>query len=115
MDITEDVKKSILSNSFFKGKVVSGSMEPVVMIGDDIVVEIKSLDLKRFDIIVFVQDQKLICHYLWTTNKFIRPILMQTRSMSGARDFPIKEENYIGKVVSHRLSFFQKMKILFFK
>lgn len=107
--------ESILSQPFFRGTIVSGSMEPVIMTGEGIVVSVKCRELKRFDIIVFVQDQKLICHYLWTTNKFVKPILMQTRSMGGSRDFPIKEEDYVGKVLSHKLSWLQKIKILLSK
>lgn len=90
-------------------------MIPVIQIGEDIVVEVKSENLKRFDIIVFVQDNKLICHYLWSQNKLVKPLLMQTRNMGGGKDYPIKEEEYIGKVLSHRLSFWQKLKILLFK
>lgn len=115
MKIDHEVKTKILSQPFFKGKIVSGSMIPVIQIGEEIVVDIKAKELKRFDIIVFVQDEKLICHYLWTMNKIVTPLLLQTRSMGGAKDYPIREEDYIGRVVSHRLSFFQKLKIIFSK
>jgi hypothetical protein len=37
---------------------------------------------------------------------------MQTRNIHGGKDYPIKEEDYIGKVVSHKLSFFRKLKII---
>lgn len=115
MVIDENVKKKILAQPFFKGKIVSGSMIPVIAIGEEITVEIKARELKRFDIIVFVQNQKLICHYLWTMNKIVEPRLMQTRSMGGGKDFPISEDEYIGKVISHRLSWWNKLKIIFSK
>ena len=115
MKVDEELKTRILSQPFFKGKIVSGSMVPVIQIGEEILVDIKAKNLKRFDIIVFVQDEKLICHYLWTRNKFVTPLLLQTRSMGGGKDFPITEEDYIGKVISHHLSFFQKLKIVFSK
>lgn len=115
MDIDENVKKKILEQPFFKGKIVSGSMVPVIAIGEEITVEVKARELKRFDIIVFVQHQKLICHYLWTMNKIVQPHLMQTRSMGGHKDFPIGEDEYIGKVISHRLSWWNKLKIIFSK
>lgn len=115
MKIDHELKTRILSQPFFKGKIVSGSMIPVIQVGEEIVVDIKARDLKRFDIIVFVQDEKLICHYLWTMNKVVTPLLMQTRNMGGGKDYPIMEEDYIGRVVSHRLSFFQKLKIIFSK
>ncbi len=115
MDIDESVKKKILGQAFFKGKIVSGSMVPVISIGEEITIEVKARELKRFDIIVFVQHQKLICHYVWAMNKIVEPRLMQTRSMGGGKDFPIGEDDYIGKVISHRLSWWNKLKIIFSK
>ena len=90
-------------------------MIPVINIGDEILVEVKAKNLKRFDIIVFLQDDILICHYLWNLNRFIEPLLLQTRNMSGGKDYPINEDAYIGKVLSHRLSFFRKLRIILFK
>lgn len=112
MEINDEILSKILSQPFFKGKVVTGSMVPVIAIGDNIMVDIKAKNLKRFDIIVFVQDGKLICHYLWAMNKFVEPMLMQTRSMGGIKDYPIQESQYVGKVISHHLSLWQKIKIL---
>jgi signal peptidase I len=112
MEVTDELKASILKQPFFRGKIVSGSMIPVIQIGEEIVVEVKATELKRFDIIVFVQHEKLICHFLWTMNRVVEPKLMQTRSMIGGRDIPISEDDYIGKVVSHRLNWWHKLKII---
>jgi len=113
--IDEEQKLKILAAPYFKGTIVSGSMEPVIKVGEEILIEVKAKNLKRFDIIVFVRDEKLVCHYLWNLNRFIRPLLLQTRNIQGLRDYPIKEEDYIGKVVSHKLSFLRKLKIVFSK
>jgi len=113
--VDKELVKQILGQPFFKGTIVSGSMIPVIQIGEEILVEVKAKNLKRFDIIVFVQNERLICHYLWSHNQFFEPILLQTRNMGGGKDYPIKEEDYLGKVLSHRLSFWQKLKILLFK
>jgi signal peptidase I len=115
VEITDELKKKILEQPFFKGKIVSGSMIPVIEIGEEIMVEVKAKELKRFDIIVFVQHQKLICHYLWTINKIVEPRLMQTRSMGGGKDFPISEDEYVGRVISHHLNWWHKLKIIFVK
>ncbi len=114
MEIDENLKADILSRPFFKGRVITGSMVPVIKIGEDIVVDVKARELKRFDIIVFIQDKKLICHYLWNINQVVEPRLMQTRNMSGGLDFPIPEKDYIGKVVSHRMPLWRILKITFF-
>jgi signal peptidase I len=114
VEITEKIKEQILSRPIFKGKIVSGSMVPVIMIGEEITVIVKERNLKRFDIIVFLSEGKLVCHYLWRMNEIVTPRLMQTRSMLGGTDLPIEEKDYIGKVVSHHLSKWRKIKLLFF-
>ncbi len=114
MKIDKKLKEEIISRPFFRGKIITGSMIPVINIGEEITVEVKAKNLKRFDIIVFMQDDILICHYLWNINRFIEPLLLQTRNISGGRDYPIKEEDYIGKVLSHRMSFIRKLRIIFF-
>jgi signal peptidase I len=97
---------------FFRGKIISDSMEPVLNIGDKITVEVGRKELERFDLIVFYSQDKLICHYLWAMNRLVEPILLQTRSTKyGLRDYPIGLEDYLGKVVSHRLNAWEKMKI----
>jgi hypothetical protein len=98
---------------FFKGEIITGSMEPLIPVGTTITVAVNHVDLKRFDIIVFYLDGKLICHFLWQMNKNVKPILMQTRNLLNlGHDYPIKEENYLGKVVSHKLRLRDKMRIL---
>lgn len=114
MDIDEKLKEEIISRPFFKGRIVTASMVPVIKVGEEILVEVKAEELKRFDIIVFLQDKKLICHYLWNINRFVEPKLMQTRNISGGLDFPIAESDYIGKVVSHRMPWWRILKITLF-
>jgi signal peptidase I len=98
--------------TFFRGKIVSDSMIPVLNIGDRITVEVGCKKLERFDIIVFWGEGKLICHYLWAMNRRVEPILLQTRSTRyGNKDYPIGFEDYLGKVVSHHLTAWGKIKI----
>lgn len=97
----------------FKGIIVSDSMEPAVKIGEKIIVDVGTLNLERFDIIVFFQNGKLIAHYMWEMNKLVQPILLRTRSLKyGQLDLPIGMNQYLGKVISHRLSNWQKFRIL---
>jgi signal peptidase I len=115
VEITEEIKQKILAEPFFKGRIVSGSMIPVINIGEEILIEVKAQNLKRFDIVVFLRDGKLVCHYLWNINRIIKPLLLQTRNIKGSKDYPIKEEDYIGKVLSHKLSFLRKLRIVLSK
>lgn len=111
--ISREQFEAIKQLPLFKSKVVSDSMVPVIQIGEEVIIDVGNMDIKRFDIIVIYQNEKLVCHYLWQMNRYLKPILLQTRNMSGRLDFPVKVEDYLGKVMSHRLSFWQKFKIYF--
>lgn len=111
--MTRDEFLAIKKLPFYKGKIVSGSMVPVIKIGETITIEVAAQDLKRFDIIVFFYQDELVCHYLWNWNRIIPKPLFQTRNMQGQKDYPVSWDDFLGKVVSHRLSFWEKLKILF--
>lgn len=112
LEITDELFAQLKQQPLFKGTVVTGSMVPVIKIGEKIVVDVLSENIKRFDIIVFRAQGKLICHYVWNYNRFITPRLIQTRSMYGSYDHPIHPDEYFGKVVSHRLSWWRKSLII---
>ena len=112
MNISRESFLHFKNNPIFKGKIISDSMSPVIQVGETITVEVGQKNLKRFDIIVFYDDEKLICHYLWRMNLLVTPILLQTRCLSGGMDIPMTFDNYLGKVVSHQLSLWWKLKIL---
>jgi signal peptidase I len=111
-EMNEQKIQDILSQKIFKGKIISASMAPLIKVGDEVVVEVKARDLKRFDIIIFVQNNQLVCHYIWALNEIMKPRLLQTRSLAGVKDLPISEEDYIGRVISHRLRWWHIFKII---
>jgi signal peptidase I len=109
----EDFKKLKKLKSF-TGNIVSDSMEPLIRVGDKISVQVGDKNLHRFDIIVFWGNNQLMCHYLWSINRYIEPCLIQTRSLRNkVKDNPVPIEAYLGKVVSHRISTWYKIKLLF--
>jgi signal peptidase I len=114
MEITSrETFERLKSLPIFKGVVVTNSMEPLIMVGDKILVEVGATDIKRFDIVIVLLNGVLTCHYLWIKNRHITPILLQTRSLRyyGA-DFPVELSDYLGKVISHRLKWHQKFRII---
>lgn len=111
-ELSKDCFERLKLIPIFKGKVITGSMHPVIKVGEPIVVDVGNLDIKRFDIVVFFFQGKLVCHYLWTMNKVFTPVLYQTRNLFGNKDFPIDESAYLGKVISHRLNWWRKVRIL---
>lgn len=87
-------------------------MEPLIKIGEEVIVDVGASDLKRFDIVVIFLDGKLVCHFIWNINRIVKPILLQTRNMHGQLDFPVAEEDYLGKVLSHKIGFWRRLRIL---
>ncbi len=109
--ITRDEFENLKKLSFFKGKIVSGSMSPVIKEGDSIIVDVGQMKINRFDIVVVYMDEMLVCHYLWRLNQHIRPIYLQTRSLAGGIDIPITLDNYLGKVINFDLGLLRKTQI----
>jgi len=107
--MNEEEFQELKKLSLFKGEVVSNSMSPIIKQGETVIVEVGQKDLRRFDIVVIFLDGKLVCHYLWQMNKIVQPPLLQTRNVFGQDDFPILESEYLGKVISHQISFFRKV------
>lgn len=112
-ELSREAFEKLKSLPFIKSQIVSDSMTPILNIGDNVLIEVGDLELNRFDIIVIYVDGKLVCHYLWKMNSFVKPILMQTRNMRKQMDFPIDLTDYLGKVVSHKFTFLQKLRLMF--
>lgn len=112
-EISEAAFQKLKKLPILKSRVVTGSMIPIIQIGEEVVIDIGQQDLKRFDIVVVFINNKLICHFLWSKNQIVKPILLQTRAMSKKFDIPISMDNYLGKVVSHKIGFWQRLRLLF--
>lgn len=98
---------------FFRGVIVSDSMHPLIKVGDKIVVEVGNKELRRFDVVVILLKGRLVCHYVWTFNRVVTPFLLQTKNLHyGQKDHPVSYDEYLGKVISHKLSGPLKLRIL---
>lgn len=96
--------------------LMSGSMEPLLPVGEEVLIRKVSADeLKRYDMIVFKQHGKLICHFVWDRNRFQDPgeePTWLTRSIQSLNmDLPVKESEILGKVVSHRIGWGLRVKV----
>lgn len=97
----------------FKGVIRSDSMDPFLKVDDHITVEVGSKDLSRFDLIIFWRNNQMFCHCLWNINRFIEPVYIETRCIRYQDiEHPIKLDDYLGKVVSHKLPLRYKLKIV---
>ena len=63
----ESYKKEISSQGNILVRVVTDSMEPLIKVNEQFIVErIDDLEaLKRFDIIIFLLEGKLLAHFYW--------------------------------------------------
>lgn len=94
-------------------EMATGSMEPLICIGDKVeVVPLKNAP-HVFDIIVFWANGRLVCHFVSHINELPLPDGTRafiTRSLDGPEDLPVSEALVLGLVVSHRLSMAMKLK-----
>jgi hypothetical protein len=114
------VRQRLGSGGRLKCRVVSGSMEPVIAVGEAIEVERLPLNgvdgLKRFDIVLYDTGEKLVCHYFWGCNRHPEAdgsLLCLTRSLDeSGEDLPVPTSSILGRVTSHRLPWHRRAAIL---
>ncbi|MFI5360465.1 MAG: S24/S26 family peptidase [Elusimicrobiota bacterium] len=85
--------------------VVTGSMLPLLPIGESIEVAPVVRPLRPFDIVVFLSGERLICHYVVHSNR-LQPAgaVVVTRGLSNPfEDLPVERRDVLGRVVSHRI------------
>jgi signal peptidase I len=102
------LKIQLQKNERIAFTVVSGSMEPLIMTGEPITVRrLNDHQLRRYDIVVFFDSHRLVCHYIWHKN-FLKSVeglqTFVTRGMPGYDDLPVSEDRILGLVASHKLS-----------
>jgi hypothetical protein len=93
-----ELKKSV------EAVIVSGSMEPLIKTGAKI--KIQWIDdfsnLHRFDVLVFWDGNKLVCHYLLHRNRVMTENNEDVFTMRGLRskgdDLPVAQSKILGKV-----------------
>lgn len=112
MDIGEYLllKNKLAKDGRINCRIISGSMEPLIMTNDFVDIEPLSGELKKFDILVFFQKDKLICHYVTHVNLSDGKII--TANLIGGEDLPFEKDQILGKVVNYKVGFWQKLKLL---
>lgn len=109
--------KSVLENKgMVPVKIISGSMEPVIKVNENVIVSKLKRPIARFDIIVFKGDREFICHYVRHVNRFVKDgenDLIQTRGLNAKfNDVPIHQDQVLGIVISHRLNLWRKLRLM---
>ncbi len=105
-------KKYLSQNQALPLKIASDSMEPLLKIGQEIKLVFKPIDdLRPFDLIVFLENERLVCHFYWHRNSLDGSILTRSLKNPKLSDFPIHPDFYLGLVPDIRLGFAQKAKV----
>ena len=98
-------------------QLVSNSMAPLLPTGARAMVEGCSIgELKPFEIVVFWENGKLICHVVCGQGELPAAdgqASLVTRGLSSKSfDLPIPADCILGRVTSHRLTWWQKTKFI---
>jgi hypothetical protein len=98
-----------------KYRVITDSMEPLIPVGSEI--ELRKFEdqdkIELFDILVFMNNGKLICHYFWHSNEVFDRGLIVTRCLKNKNlDEPFERKNILGIVINYKISFWMKLKII---
>ena len=96
-------------------QIVSGSMEPVIKTGELVTVERLEGRPKMFDILVFHQNDKFICHYFWKENSHFdnegKNYVTRPLSSRGF-DIPFSHRQVLGRVGGKRIGFWRRAVIV---
>jgi hypothetical protein len=117
MDLVDffKLKSRLDQQGEMKLNVASDSMHPVLKIGQKITVKPSNgVPLRKFDIIVFWGQGKLISHFLWAKqmNEANSEFVIITKSLKepSSHDIPIKENLILG-IVDCKLSLLSKISV----
>lgn len=94
-------------------QIVSDSMEPLLKVSETLSVVPISSKIEIFDLVVFYQQQRLNCHFLWRDQKDFNNSIV-TRSLKNPlqQDAPVTYDCILGVVPGKKISFITKAKIL---
>ena len=104
-------------NPQFRYRIVSDSMDPLLKVGDEVVwekIEQPFEELKRFDLLLFQQNQNLYCHFLWQVKPKHKIFVTRSYRYLWHEDLPLTQEKIIGRVTNHHFSFWQKIRVILF-
>lgn len=99
-----------------KFRVATDSMEPVILTTSNVNVTPITAPLEVFDIIVFWDGSRLMCHYVWHINSLPSSSgekVFVTRGLRTGEDFPINEADILGIVTSHCLPLRFRLEVKF--
>lgn len=94
-------------------KVVSGSMHPLIKIGDMLNVDGRQSTYNTFDIVLFKRSARLVVHYVWRNQLEVNNTLI-TRNLGDiySDEEPVAKSEVVGKVTNFTFGPGLKFKIV---
>jgi len=72
-------------------------------------------DLRRFDIVIFLAESRLIAHYVWHVNRVVDSDRLTTRSLTpGLEDLPVTSTEIIGCIQSAEIPLWTRLRLALF-
>lgn len=119
------LKALILKKGSLRVRIITGSMTPVIQIGQEVEVKpVQFEELRRFMPIVFhYNDQYLYCHFVWHLNSIDNDRgerVVLTRGIPRLKskediDMPVAESKILGQAVGIKIPWWLRLWIILFK
>jgi hypothetical protein len=108
----EQIKKILNTKGILDIQIVTDSMAPIVRVGGKYQIRRIEKNLKKFDIIVFRREKKLIAHYVWRVNN-LKEKTITTRSLKvpNLDELPIQEADIVGILDNVEIGLLTKLKL----
>lgn len=111
------LRRSLKRDGKLTFRVASGSMVPCINAGDMIEVHPIEREIRRFDILVFLSERYLLCHYVWHLNRIpsadsTRTYLTRALSQLDHEELPVPETHILGMVTNFSIPRFLRAMIV---
>jgi hypothetical protein len=108
----DNAKVKLEKTGSIEVSVFGTSMLPIILPGEKIRLKPIPEKLNVFDIIIFLQQDILVCHFIWhfnRSNKKQERTLITRRYNGLGYDFPVIESKILGIVTNKKMSLFNKV------
>lgn len=108
------IKNKLIRTGSLEIQIVSDSMRPFIQIGEQLTIRPLPKRLDYLDLVVFLDRDRLICHFLWLDQKKFNDTIV-TRSLKEItlNETPTSYSHILGIVENKKVPLFLKIKITF--
>lgn len=113
----DSAKKALRKQGRLGLRIHTPSMEPLIPAQDLVEVTPLKSAPSVWDIIVFWQGDRWLCHWVFHINALPsaegKSIFLTRPLNQHGEDLPVEEDQILGKVVSHSIPFMTRLKLIF--